>query len=202
MDLQYRSLVQARRWLALFQHHDAITGTSKSVVMRDYGQKLQRALEDTIRIGSQSVSVLLSSDDVNWQRIQPTSSKMVIDWLPSSPPPRTIVLFNSHGHYRNEMIQLAIDWPYVRVLDPQGKMVQHQINPGRSSDSFQLLFIAELAPLSLTSYRIEKMSDKDVTWNSETMAVLFFNSNVTLKWLFRSWRLEDESVDIEVYKNS
>ena len=39
-----RQLRDARRALALFQHHDAVAGTARDHVMEDYGRKMIEAI--------------------------------------------------------------------------------------------------------------------------------------------------------------
>ena len=39
-------LVSARRSMAIFQHHDGITGTATPEVVQDYGKMLFTALQD------------------------------------------------------------------------------------------------------------------------------------------------------------
>ncbi|XP_022708909.1 alpha-mannosidase 2x-like isoform X1 [Varroa jacobsoni] len=47
IDADYMLLNNARQQMGIFQHHDAVTGTSKAHVMRDYRQRLFQGIEDT-----------------------------------------------------------------------------------------------------------------------------------------------------------
>ena len=69
----YPELVEARRHLGLFQHHDAITGTSKSFVMQDYQQKLQAALGTTLKLTEVSAQFLLQQDQSSLDLSRPLS---------------------------------------------------------------------------------------------------------------------------------
>lgn len=63
LEKHYDSLNRARRHLSLFQHHDAITGTSKHAVMRDYGLKLFEALQIANKVQEDSIESLLVENE-------------------------------------------------------------------------------------------------------------------------------------------
>ena len=215
LDHEYSRLVSARRWLSLFQHHDAVTGTSKSFVMQDYGQKLFSALEDASKIEALSASILLSGDDWRWRKFQLLPSltrpsydklpqKMMLELQQTQSSSKTVVLYNSDGHFRNEMVRLKINWPYVRVVDPDGRRIRHQINPvwtlqhqrwlEHAPDSYQLVFIAPLPPLSLSSYRIERLSGDD----NQTETLVYSNTNTkSLKGPFKLQPLQEADIQVE-----
>ena len=48
----YNKLDEARKSLALFMHHDGITGTAKNKVAVDYGKRMKKSLDNTIDIMS------------------------------------------------------------------------------------------------------------------------------------------------------
>ncbi|XP_052233025.1 alpha-mannosidase 2x-like [Dreissena polymorpha] len=58
-------LVIARKNLGIFQHHDAITGTSKKHVARDYELLLTSAFTSSQRVLATAVQLLLSGDGSN-----------------------------------------------------------------------------------------------------------------------------------------
>ncbi|KAG8182048.1 hypothetical protein JTE90_013978 [Oedothorax gibbosus] len=55
----YALLIKARQNLAVFQHHDAITGTSRKFVMEDYGQILHTGINSAMTVTSHLTQLLL-----------------------------------------------------------------------------------------------------------------------------------------------
>lgn len=112
----YGHLVFARRNLALFQHHDGVTGTAKDHVVVDYGNKMLQSIQRLQAIMSHSAHYLLTPSKAFYK---PNFNK---DWfdlddfrdqhdsLPQqttieighADQPAKVVIFNSLGRHRYE----------------------------------------------------------------------------------------------------
>ncbi len=71
MSALYPSLVDARRQHALFQHHDAITGTSKQAVMHDYALKMWEALKSSRKIQRTAIQQLMAKEGEDQAKVGP-----------------------------------------------------------------------------------------------------------------------------------
>ncbi|XP_050523263.1 alpha-mannosidase 2 isoform X2 [Daktulosphaira vitifoliae] len=178
LERDYEKLTKARQNLALFQHHDAITGTSKAFVMNDYALKLFEGIQDCSFVQSFSVQSLLVKDEASVSPsakiIIPDSDRQSYDKPPyrlalnlDKNKPRSVVVFNSHGRRRYELIKILLSEPYVRVVDSENVALKHQINPiwnvtktdeplSISKVCYELLFFATLEPLSLTTFTVHR----------------------------------------------
>lgn len=151
LERDYERLTKARESLALFQHHDAITGTSKAFVMHDYALKLFEGIQDTVFVQGRCAQTLLLRDlkEINSQAaalgkpLQPHVSFLLPDTdresyeklakkVPLVVPrnePRRIVLFNSLAQQRQDVVKVRVSTANVRVLDSDGSEIPFQINP-------------------------------------------------------------------------
>lgn len=180
LERNYEKLAKARQNLALFQHHDGITGTSKAFVMNDFALKLFEGIQDCASIQSFAVQCLLSKEgdlgpspsvkivipDSDRQTYDQPTYKLAINIDKSQP--RNIVVFNPHGRRKTEPIKILVSNPNVRVTDSDGSPIKHQINPvwnvsetseqplAISKSCFELFFIPVLEPLSITTFTIQK----------------------------------------------
>ena len=172
-ETYFEKLVKARRNLGLFQHHDAITGTSKSFVMKDYALKLFESISDTTSLQSFAIQSLAATE----VKANSTASQVYVlsesdrdsyEKLPKKIPininnreTKRIVLFNSLAQPRQEVISLKLSTYRIRVLDSQKNVIPYQIAPVMNAtsithDVYVLLFVAELKPLTISVYYLQQ----------------------------------------------
>ncbi|XP_034096589.1 alpha-mannosidase 2-like isoform X1 [Gymnodraco acuticeps] len=170
-------LTAGRRGLALFQHHDAVTGTARDPVVMDYGnrllesiQKLRKVLQSSAHWlllldksqyhHDQSKPFLLTDDVMSAQDALPQKTKITL-----SEEPRILIVYNPTEQIQSSVVSVVIDSPDAQVIDAEtGRPMAAQISavwaePSRAStDSFQLDFLSELPPLSLVVYHVTRSS--------------------------------------------
>uniref|UniRef100_A0A0K8TAV1 Alpha-mannosidase n=3 Tax=Lygus hesperus TaxID=30085 RepID=A0A0K8TAV1_LYGHE len=188
LERDFEKLQMARQALSLFQHHDAITGTSKALVMHDYALKMFDGITEAVSVQGYALQSILSRPDaleqlpLSTRFILPDTDRESYESLPNKVPltiksdrPRKIIVFNSLGQYRQEAIRLKVRNPNIRVVDADSNEVPSQVNPVwnmthfksqaydeadpphlRMMDTmFELIFLAELPPLAITTFTIE-----------------------------------------------
>ena len=168
---QYDELLQARRHLGLFQHHDAITGTSKAFVMADYEQKLLAGLATAQRVTEVSVQFLLQKDRTSLDLSRPLRH---LEWREEggrgqerrgtldlhSAAAHSLVVYNSLAEEREEVVHLLANSASVCVRDEEGQLLEAQTAPHFNTSGgarldfgvFDVWFRATLPPLSLTTF--------------------------------------------------
>ena len=179
-------LVEARKSLSLFQHHDGITGTAKDHVVIDYGNKMLNSISKLQDVISQSANFLLSRNkagftpDVNTvyfdlddhrSNAWGPPSKTVIDIAET---PNRVVIYNSHGRRRQEMVTVRVSRSDIKVyvmtmLDDteEEETLPSQLSPVFRSDGeisneeFELTFLVTVPALGLQSYYIREMKSED-----------------------------------------
>ncbi|CAG9768680.1 unnamed protein product [Ceutorhynchus assimilis] len=171
LEKNFEKLIRARRNLGLFQHHDAITGTSKSFVMKDYGIKLFESLRDTVNVQQLSLQALLFPkvhiskgqnlvlSDIERESYEKLPNKSNIQIGPNQK--RKIVLFNSLAYPQEHVVTLTVNTTNLMVTDAKGNEIEFQVNPilefslGKywiQPGEFELVFITKLDALSASSF--------------------------------------------------
>lgn len=171
----FQHLTAGRRSLALFQHHDAVTGTARDPVVVDYGTRLFHSILNLRQVLQSSAHWLLLLDKSQYHHdqskpfLQMDEVISAQDALPQktslslSDEPRPLIIFNPTEQLRTSVVSVVVDSPDAHVVDAEsGRPMAAQISavwaePSRAStEAFQLDFVAELPPLSLVVYHVTK----------------------------------------------
>ncbi|KAI4975895.1 hypothetical protein ZWY2020_049502 [Hordeum vulgare] len=134
-------LTAARRNLALFQHHDGVTGTAKDHVVVDYGTRMHTSLQDLQLFMSRAVEVLLGdvhdrSDPTILSHFEPVQERAKYDvqpvhrvLKPHEGKTHSVVFFNPLEQTRDEIVMIVVSNPDVSVLNSTGSCLKCQISP-------------------------------------------------------------------------
>ncbi|KAL2528802.1 Alpha-mannosidase 2 [Forsythia ovata] len=165
-------LTAARRNLALFQHHDGVTGTAKDHVVEDYGTRMHMALQDLQIFMSKAIEVLLGirheKNDHNPAQFEPAQVRSKYNVQPvhrtislHEGTVQTVVIFNPLEQTRNEVVMVVVERPDVTVLDSNWTCVKSQISPELRHDKNKIFtgkhrvyWKASISALGLQTYYI------------------------------------------------
>uniref|UniRef100_UPI00398EEFB9 alpha-mannosidase 2x isoform X3 n=1 Tax=Pristiophorus japonicus TaxID=55135 RepID=UPI00398EEFB9 len=193
----YSSLTEARRNIGLFQHHDAITGTSKEVVVVDYGIRLFHSLMNLKRVIINAAHFLILQDKKNYRYdqsslfLQMDDRRQNHDTLPEKVVikmeslPRYVVVFNPIEQERLCVISVLATSPRVRVTLADGSNLPMQISTVWKSptdmvaDKYQISFVARLPALGLSVFQLSESFNYRAPVKSN-VAIYLRNRDVTV----------------------
>ncbi|KAL3875173.1 hypothetical protein ACJMK2_038101 [Sinanodonta woodiana] len=180
-------LSSVRHSLALHQHHDAITGTSKATVMKDYGERLHTAVMEASNVITEVLRtvIVLPNQDMEPNIILHMAENMKTDTsLPDLETidineDRLILVSNSLGQSRHEVISIHVNRLDIEViLTKSSKPVQFQVGPvykqGHmiSDKKYKLSFEADLPGLSAILFTVRISKEK---WKQSKATIKVFN---------------------------
>uniref|UniRef100_A0A8C8D004 mannosyl-oligosaccharide 1,3-1,6-alpha-mannosidase n=1 Tax=Oncorhynchus tshawytscha TaxID=74940 RepID=A0A8C8D004_ONCTS len=119
----YRLLTEARRNLGLFQHHDAITGTGKELVVIDYGIRLFHSILNLKQVIVNSAHWLVLKDKSAYS--YNPSKQLAPTCLFSYRP---VVVYNPTEQDRTSVVTVYVNTPHVRVVTDHGRPVPAQVS--------------------------------------------------------------------------
>uniref|UniRef100_A0A665V6G6 Alpha-mannosidase n=1 Tax=Echeneis naucrates TaxID=173247 RepID=A0A665V6G6_ECHNA len=174
----YALLVDARRSVALFQHHDAITGTAKENVVIDYGTKLLRSLIGLKRviINAAHFLVMKNKEFYRFYQTEPfletDDRRATQDSLYYLHPLVSLISTASSSAERLCVVTVLVNTLRVRVLTEDGQTVPVQLSAQWSSSSqmsAEATFMVRLPPVGLAVFHLYDSPDSPMTLRSDTL---------------------------------
>lgn len=180
-------LERQRRNLALFQHHDGVTGTAKDHVVVDYASKMHDGIVELEGLMAASVGEILSPQSSSTPHpFESVELRKSYDNLPvrkvveiKNFEVQRVVFYNPLEETLQQVAVIMVDNPGVCVFDSSGKPVESQLSPdwgtgvsaSTSSKNHRLHFQVKVAPLGLATYLITADTDNCDTASLASLSV-------------------------------
>ncbi|VDL77341.1 unnamed protein product [Nippostrongylus brasiliensis] len=160
-------LKKARRVLLLFQHHDAITGTSRKHVMQDYSKQLHEAALSTESVIKKALAVTESTVNEFIEYIANNNATTALKVLKITDKQIFVSILNTLPYRLEDIVSVRVNSSQVGVVQEDGKPVESQLDPyinrGEIDNAtFLLSFRVRLLPLAKSTFILK----------SDTLAVV------------------------------
>lgn len=175
--------------LAIVQHHDAVTGTEKQHVSDDYAKRLSIGYKEAEEVVAASISCITGSGCGSSITKFEQCPLLNISYCPPSEIDLSqgknlvVVVYNSLGWKREDVVRIPVLSENVVVRDSSGKEIESQILPLANAyvgirnyyvmahlgkipavtPQYWLAFSASVPPLGLSTYFISKANRKAST---------------------------------------
>ena len=168
-------LVTARQNLGLFQHHDAITGTSRAHVVKDYEERLSLSFTATQNVLTSAIDHLLQDEKATprYDSVLPTLRRRGFDQLTERVPVALtasgskVILMNPLTQSREEVVSLTVESPDIKLFDHKGSLVEFDVIP-QPLNAVEIVFHVSFAPLSILVYTILEKSPEKTDQQTES----------------------------------
>ncbi|GMR31647.1 hypothetical protein PMAYCL1PPCAC_01842, partial [Pristionchus mayeri] len=158
-----------QRASALAQHHDAVTGTAKENVTRDYERRLAAGMKDGEAVLNDALAHLATKAGANVS--VPTQMRCELRNETVCEPIRnlstfTVTVFNARGHTMKEILRIPYFSRAAVVLDGKKQPIESQITKTFQSQvqsvdpraPFELSFPVKVSPLGFATYFISNVT--------------------------------------------
>ncbi|KAH7722410.1 mannosidasealphaclass 2Amember 2 [Aphelenchoides avenae] len=183
------TIEQYRRDLALCQHHDSITGTSKPHVMADYEKRLNDALEGITSVQESALGHFVQAT-VNSAQEGPVTV------IPSFR--KYVAVFNPITTEYRAKVSVLVNDPRVAVYDDANRTIAAQILPvidvtswSVESNKYEVVFYLTLPSLGIKVVALESQTKQPET---TTFTKLFAKTNLSAAFPFRKLNTDGFSI--------
>ena len=170
------NLRRARRDLGMFLHHDGITGTSVMPVIDDFKTRLFSSFKIIRTSMSSSIAVIMSSGKLQTDNgITPTTQRAnkdaatTLTTLSLSSSGSKLLVVNSVGRQREEVITIKTDSSAIKVLNDEDREVPTQVT--RDTNGVLVSFKAFAPAFGIYSYTLKPISGAPTSLSEETKSI-------------------------------
>lgn len=205
-------LQEVRRSLGLFLHHDAITGTSKPLVVHDYETRLLHAFnasQNVISRMTQNILTACSNEDpcvISTHNVRKDAYSLPGQFTTRVTKSGSKVLFfNPLAQDRSELVKLRVDTYNIAIKNSKDLNIPFQINPIFTSSTkihsseFEIVFLVDIPPFAIESYTLYKVDSPAYsfwaaveTYGSEKVPIPDKFSTKSYEHLKSTYKIENE----------